>query len=257
VSPPDTSAGFAFTYIGTIHEFQTQSVDLFLRAFALVVRKETALAACRVRICGQRSLAMNRHIETIARELGIEQLVTWQGVIPHSLAVALMKSRGVLLVFSGSSRFMRPSKISDYLASQRPILALAAEDSETARHIRRFDHYLYSGSSPEELAEILTRMWRVHQNDDYPPESFPFPYPHPLHWRTMTMAVASILDRLCDRDREPLDWRTPGAPLVRKMSGEIASERQGLSGPRPSCSSRPAREEQRPQPMGWRSDETL
>jgi hypothetical protein len=75
-------------------------------------------------------------------------------------------------------------------------LALAAEDSETASHVRRFGHWLYAGTSAEELARIITSMWKAHRNDGPASEEFPFPYPHPLNWRTMAFALGAILDRL-------------------------------------------------------------
>lgn len=197
VAPPNTSVPFAFTYVGSLHGFQTAQVGLFLRAFALAARSEKEFAASEVRIYGHRSGTLDTYISSLAHELGIEERVRRCGTVPHSMAVSLMKSRGVLLAFAGSSRFTRLSKISDYLAVQRPILALAAEDSETAHHVGRFGHWLYPGNSPEELGEIITRIWQTHRNDGPAPTGFPFPYPHPLNWRTTAFGLAAILDRLC------------------------------------------------------------
>jgi glycosyltransferase involved in cell wall biosynthesis len=215
LSPSDWSVPFAFTYVGTLHEFQVQQVGLFLRAFAVAAKIEPDLAVSRVRICGHRPRAFRDHIEGLVRELQISELVTCQGPIPHTVGVSLMKSPGALLVFSGNSRFMRPSKISDYLVVQRPILALAPEDSETARQIRRFGHRLYSGSSPEELAKVIRGVWRAHRQDGAPPDSFPFPYPHPLHWRTTAFGVAAILDRFCRSDASGADRPAKGSRAPR------------------------------------------
>jgi hypothetical protein len=209
-SPSDTSVPFAFTYVGTLHAYQSQQIDLFLRAFALAVRKESGLAASRMRICGQRPTVLDGRIEQLARAAGIDRLVVRQDRVPHSLAVSLMKSRGVLLVFSGASRLVRPSKISDYLAARRPILALAADDSETASHVQGSGHSLYSGDSPEELADIITRLWQWHRNDDAAAGGFPFRHPHPLHWRTTALALAEILDRLTNRPPEPAERALSG-----------------------------------------------
>lgn len=219
LSPPDTSVPYAFTYVGTLHEYQREQLGLFLRAFALSVRREKGLAASQVRIYGHRPEGLDHYIESVTREAGIEDKVTRGGTIQHSLAVSLMKGRGVLLVFSGESRFTRPSKISDYLAVQRPILALGTEDSETARHVREFGHWLYSGSSAEELAGLIMYLWRLHQHDEPPPDTFPFPYPHPLNWRTAARTLAETLDRLVREAKCPEN--PGGVGRVGPRSGRI------------------------------------
>jgi glycosyltransferase involved in cell wall biosynthesis len=200
VAPSDTSVPFVFTYVGTLHGFQAAQIELFLRAFALAARSENELAESEIRICGYRPIMLDSHISNVAHELGIEHRVKRWGTVPHSMAVSLMKSRGLLLVFAGRSLFTRPSKISDYLAVQRPILGLAAEESETAHHVLRFGHWLYAGNSPEELAGVITRIWQTHRNDGPAPEEFPFPYPHPLNWRTIALTLAAVLDRICNVD---------------------------------------------------------
>jgi hypothetical protein len=91
---------------------------------------------------------------------------------------------------------MRLTKVSDCLAAGRPMLALAPEDSETARHVREAGDTVYSGHSVEELATVLRQLFQRHHNDSFEEKPFPFPHPNPLNWQTNAMQLAARLDAL-------------------------------------------------------------
>jgi hypothetical protein len=159
------------------------------------------MTACVAEIWGQRSASIDAAIGEVARELGIEGRVRREGVVPHTRAVSILKGSGVLVLFAGTSLFIRPTKLSDYLAALRPILALAPQGSEAAQHIERNGQALYTGESAQELAAVIRRLWRAHSPERAPDQHFPFPHPHPLNWKTSSAQLAATLDKLCDSAR--------------------------------------------------------
>jgi hypothetical protein len=147
-----------------------------------------------VLFAGQRGERTDTQLREAVRKEGLEGRTTVLGPVPHDEAAALLKGSGAVLLFAGDNRFTRLTKISDAAAVQRPVLAFAAEDSESARHARALGQFVYSSDSAEELAVHLeglaSRPWSA------PPSAFPFPFPHPLHWRTAARSLAAQLDRL-------------------------------------------------------------
>lgn len=201
---PEPFAGFAFTCVGTLHEFQREQVQLFLRAFGLALRREPGMAGCEVRFCGHRPASIEAAIEHAARDAGVEARLRREGGVAHARVVSLIKGSGAQLLFVGRSRFIRPSKLSEYLATGRPILALASHDSETARQLNGSAHAVFGGESPDELAAVIAGLWRSHWQDRPSTHPFPFPYPHPLNWRSSAAALAGLLDRLCEARQDPI-----------------------------------------------------
>ncbi len=192
----DTSCPFALTYVGTLHEFQRGQVGLVLAGYAAALAANPRFGRSRLRLYGHRPPAMDRFIQGIISEHGIGDHVTVGGVIAHEKTAALLKSRGLLLVLAGQSRLMRPSKISDCLAAGRPILALAAQDSETARHVTSAGQYNYSGGDAHELGRMILRLWETHRHDDAESAPFPFPETHQLNWRASSRELSRILERV-------------------------------------------------------------
>jgi hypothetical protein len=195
-TPARSLGGFSFVYVGTLHEFQIADVELFLESLARARQLEPALATSLVYLAGYRSNRIEARLRERARRLGLESGLISAGMLPRPDATAVVKGAGVLLLFAGSNHFTRLSKLSDYAAAQRPIIALAAANSETARCVRELDQSVYSGSSADALAELIVQVFR--QNRARPPtdSTFPFPFPHPLNWQTGAKQLAELLDRL-------------------------------------------------------------
>jgi glycosyltransferase involved in cell wall biosynthesis len=191
---PEPSGGFAFTYVGTLHEFQREQVLLFLRAFALALRREPGMTGCEVRLCGHRPAYIEAEIGRTARDAGIDGRLRREGAVPHARVVSLLKGSGAQILFLGRSRFIRPSKLSEYFATGRPILALALDGSETARHLAGSAHRVFGGDSADELEAVIRKLWRSHREGLPSDGPFPFPYPHPLNWKTATAGLAAALD---------------------------------------------------------------
>jgi glycosyltransferase involved in cell wall biosynthesis len=193
-APPRRFEQFTFTYVGSLHEYQLPQVELFLKALRLGSEHSPATAASRVLFAGHRGSQADAWIQDAIRRAELQDRATLLGPLPHDQAAAILKGSGAVLLFVGDNRFVRLTKISDAAAVQRPMLAFAPEDSETARHVRALGQRAYSGDSPEELAIHLDQLAREPWSP--PPALFPFPVPHPLNWRTAAQLLAGHLDRL-------------------------------------------------------------
>ena len=192
---PEPTETLAVTYVGTLHEYQLAQAELLLRAFARFVECAGDTPA-RLLLAGQRAPEIDARLQSLAAGLGIAAQTRFHGPLAHPVAIQLLRGRGVQLLFAGESRLIRLSKVSDCLATGRPILALAREDSETARHVRAAGHAVYDGSSEHELTRLLGDLLRRPAATAARAPAFACPYPHQLHWRSVAEAAARLFDGL-------------------------------------------------------------
>ena len=196
----DQSLPFAFNYVGTLHPFQCEQVVLFLRGYREALARQPGISVSRIRFFGHRAPAVEAILGSLVLELGLSDQVILGGIIGHDLAVAIMKSRGVNLLFAGQSLLTRLSKISDALAVCRPMLAFALSESETAHHVRRAGQTSYGGAESAEVADLLIRLWSRHRCDPPDaPDAFPFDENDALHWKASAMALDRILRAVATR----------------------------------------------------------
>jgi glycosyltransferase involved in cell wall biosynthesis len=186
-------ATFSFSHVGSIHEYQYSQVAIFLTAFARALQIYPELRDTVTYFVGPRSPRTDALLRELSRRLGLEDRLVLDNVVRHRKAMDVVRSAGALLLFSGENRFVRLSKISPYLASGRPILAFAAGDSETARHVREAGHLVFDGTAVDDLVPVLRTLRDAPLRKS--PGAFPFPQPHVLHWRTSAMRLAQELDR--------------------------------------------------------------
>jgi hypothetical protein len=189
-----SASSFTFTYTGSIHEYQHAQVRLFLEAFAAGSALDPSLASARVHFIGPRPAATEGWLSTLVNDLGIHERVILDTVVRHRKAMEAVRSAGALLLFAGDNRFIHLSKISPYLAAERPILAFAVSDSESGRHVREAGHVVFDGTTVEELVPILRTL--AHAGPGQPSGRLQIAHPHPLHWRTAAMRLGRELDRL-------------------------------------------------------------
>jgi glycosyltransferase involved in cell wall biosynthesis len=192
--PPRDLGAFTFSYIGSLHEFQLWQVGLFLEAMQIASRRSLLVERTRLLIGGHRGAQADAWLNSELARRGLSERTTLRHDISHDETAAILKGSGAILLLVGDNPYVRLTKVSDAAAAQRPILALAPHDSETAKHVRTLGETVYSGRSPEELAAYLERLAQPVRSS--PPADFPFRYPHPLNWRTATRCLAEHLDSL-------------------------------------------------------------
>lgn len=128
---PESGPGDAVLYAGTVYG-ENQDLRAFFRALGRCSAGPGGRPL--VRILGKADAATRGQ----AAECGVDGKVEFAGFRPHGEVVAeLRRARGLLLLgWSGrhaDAFTVFPAKTYEYLASGRPILALAGEDSEIRR----------------------------------------------------------------------------------------------------------------------------
>jgi glycosyltransferase involved in cell wall biosynthesis len=196
---PPLRSRFTFAYAGTLHDYQLEQLEVFLRAFAAAIQRDRRMTDCDLYVVGQRSSRIDARLSRLASELAIAERVIRDPPVSQPQALAALRSSHVLVLFCGRNRFIRQGKISSYLASGRPILALADPASETAQHVLRAGHSVSSEETTEHLAARILELFTKHRADvvatDRP---FPFAHPHPLNWRTSAERLAVELQRIAE-----------------------------------------------------------
>ena len=98
-----------------------------------------------------------------------EKIVEWiKEPVNYAKSIALQKQSDILLIIDMDSletSHFYPSKITDYLYANRPILALAIEKSFTAKIVREANGWVVSPSDINDIKNTLQDLYRVYKNN--------------------------------------------------------------------------------------------
>lgn len=153
---PRRLGGFSFVYTGKLMPYRPP--DPFLRGLAEAIAREPALgAAARAYFVGD----WRPEHQAAADRLGVGHLVRAVGYVPHHEAVAYMLGASALALISGGDRTEQPGKVFEYLAADRPILALIPSDGASAEIVRASTAGGYFADPTDSLAvaEAILRLW--------------------------------------------------------------------------------------------------
>jgi glycosyltransferase involved in cell wall biosynthesis len=194
--PPHHFHAFVFAHVGTLQDFQREHLELWFRAMAIATRLDPAFAETHAFVAGGRSPALDGWLGHVIADLGLTDRVQRAGPLAHGDAMSILKGAGALVLVAGRNRYTRLSKISDYAATRRPVLALADDASETARCVVELGGCVYGGGAAEELALLLLDLFRRGRRSALLDQPFPFECPHPLNWATSAARLAGRLDEI-------------------------------------------------------------
>ena len=184
-------------HVGTLHDYQREQVEVFLRGFARALRTRTVPPDTQLTLAGAIGLKLRVNLEAAANDLGIASAVKIVGFVPHAQAVGWMRASRLLLLFAGENRYVRLSKISEYVAAGPPMLAFAPRKSETAEEVQLYGGRVLSHVSEPELEAELALAFEAHNDVRRGPHAIE--HPHPLNRRTEAQYLADILARAVDR----------------------------------------------------------
>lgn len=120
---------------GTIYPSADRDPSFFLRALRQVIDQRGPEAA-KLRVL-LRASSVERLYQGLVAELGLQEHVSFAPAIPYEEALAeMMHADGVLLFQGYTSNPAIPAKLYEYFRAQRPILALADGEGDTARLMR-------------------------------------------------------------------------------------------------------------------------
>jgi glycosyltransferase involved in cell wall biosynthesis len=180
-------------HVGTVHDYQWHQVQLLLNAFAKAVAKGGLPNETNLVFIGPIGGMLGRLFDKTINDLGLRGRAFRIGAVPHDQAVRWMRGSRVLLLVSGESRHIRLSKISEYLAARRPLLALAARDSETALAVTEHGGLVLDDPTIDAVAVGLAKQYCAASS---PLAGGPdlMAHPHPLNRITEASQLAGVLD---------------------------------------------------------------
>ena len=164
-----------FCYVGSLtkgnlKDQRKQTLDTFLRALRLSIdRRVDGCCQLRVGVAGQ---GVDR-TQSLVNEYGLQDAVQIHGSLPHDKARELRACADVLLVVMGigeGTESYVPLKVYEYLAANRPILALLPEGSEAgAIIIQKKRGVVCRANDVESICSGLRRM--LSSDFEYDPQS--------------------------------------------------------------------------------------
>ena len=178
-------------HVGTLHEYQRAQVASLFEAVALASREISDL---QLALVGPIGSALRDDLLTVARQLGVESRLSLTGPVPHVEAVRWLRAVDLLLLFAGDNPFIRLSKISEYVAAGRPMMAFARPESQTARDVREHGAEVLYEASLDLIAQRLAEGVRRGLESRGLTAAVPLRHPHPLNRRTEAQELAEILN---------------------------------------------------------------
>jgi len=103
--------------------------------------------------------AIEQQVVDIADNLGVSAQIEFVGWRPYHEALAYAKGADILLVIGGGQLTEQTGKIFDYIACNRPILALANQESEISRIVKSLPYFiLLEKPSDDDVAEAIIKI---------------------------------------------------------------------------------------------------
>lgn len=163
---------FTMTYTGSIYGFRVHVTNVFLGALSELLSENPSLRAeLEVKFVGS--------VESIRGSVSsrnLEGVVTLLPRVSHGEAIRHMMSSHVLLLITGagrevSNRFKRApdemsGKIVEYIATGKPILALAADTSSAAKIVKSTGTgVVVDPSDRERMVDAVQRFFRLYKEN--------------------------------------------------------------------------------------------
>ena len=183
------------SYIGSIVTTRVEAARGFFEALKVLVAQGISSHDLELRLVG----VFDQEIRRLAAPLVERGIVALLPFVPHVEAVAEMAAADALLLVvpdDRESRIMHSSKVFEYFAVGRPILALAPEGDLTKLINRAGVGMTVSPNDSLAIAHMLRTMLEQHKAGNLP--RFPRDDPRFARFerRTLTESLAQTLDRL-------------------------------------------------------------
>jgi glycosyltransferase involved in cell wall biosynthesis len=194
ISPFETPT---IAHVGTLHDYQEAQIVCLLQAFDAARQAGRLPARTRVSFVGPVGGALLSKLHELVDRLRLSENVEFHGPVPHSAAIDWMRRSHVLLLFVGANPYVRLSKISEYVASGRSILAFAPAESETGQETLRYGGAVVENS----VSQAATALAELIGRGGVGGRPSVFAEPHPLSRRTEASELARLLNEVCERKR--------------------------------------------------------
>lgn len=185
---------FEIVHVGSLYLFQ--SPEPFLRGLKtwLDTLPEHDQARVRVTFAGPKSALA----EELVQKLDLKATVQQIGIVPHKEAIIRMRKAHLLLLilgFNKGTNGILPSKTFEYLAAERPILAIAPQ-GEMVSIIRETDTGIVVTSENETIvASGIDKAYTMVRGGLFQPDARMITQ---YDGRLLTRRLAGIFNELCD-----------------------------------------------------------
>ncbi|MBI3968114.1 MAG: glycosyltransferase [Chloroflexi bacterium] len=201
---PQALPGFTITHVGKFTPYRRP--DGFLRGLARFLRNEPAArASLRALFIGEADAAVSRAVAA----LELEDVVQIKSYLPHAEVLPYLLGSSALLLVGGGAVSEQTSKVFEYLAAARPVLALVPEDGAAAEALRSSAAPVHFAPADDEhqIEHALSRLY-ADAAPDQPARAAPLEYSRPY----LAGRLAEVLDRCLDAQRPaPIPSRTTPA----------------------------------------------
>jgi glycosyltransferase involved in cell wall biosynthesis len=151
-TPTEEQDEFTITYAGSFYDGWIEPYEFFrgLEAHQAVYNGDV-----QVRFFGDWKDAYDKRAE----ELGIANLITYEGFVNHAQVVPVLKGSDALLYIGGTDKGNKrnvPSKVMDYIGARRPILAVVDESFRVAELVEEYSlGVVATPDNPDDLANAI------------------------------------------------------------------------------------------------------
>jgi len=163
---PASYPRFTISYVGDFYGPQTPVYFLLgLRAF--LNKNPKAAEEIQVLFVGP----FESRVRPIVESLGLEDTVKLLGFLPHEHSVAIMRRSRLLLLVLGSKaggEKIYPAKVFEYLASQKPILALVPDGLTKDLLKESGVAFIVNPENEDSVAIALDRIYRAYKEGGLP-----------------------------------------------------------------------------------------
>jgi len=181
---PEISPKFRVVYTGIFCD--VRKPDAFFQALVGFEKKEDF----EVVIAG----SVSSWYKKFVKDLGIDSIVAFRGHIPHRKAVALQKGATILLIFGWLGGYQIPAKFFEYLAAERPILAIKYDEKDiAAKLLKQLKRGVVADNDPQSIRsalEALYSSWEEGKLD----ESYNLMRVEKFSWENLTKELIKVIE---------------------------------------------------------------
>lgn len=205
--PPPLEARFTLSYVGAMYD--AHDPRPFLQAVAcLAGERPDVRSRLQVRLVGSGAPRIARRVQ----ELGLGDVVVVQEPVPHAEAVRLQRAAHGLLLFltvpSSHSTFV-PSKLFEYVAANRPILAVTRGGAlERLLRGRALTPWIFAPEDTIGIAHGILNLFERYERGNLP--RLPEEVVNGFSGQRAARDLAAVLDAAATGS--PLPAAPPGAP---------------------------------------------
>jgi glycosyltransferase involved in cell wall biosynthesis len=190
---PDPYSRFTISYVGDFYGPQSPVYFLLgLRAF--LNKNSQAAEDLQVIFVGP----FQNRVSPIVESLDLGNTVRFLGFLPHEQSVAIMRRSHLLLLVLGSKaggEKIYPAKVFEYLAAQKPILALVPEGITKELLKESGVAFIVNPENEDSVARVLDKIYRAYKENALPLNVEPANL-QSFNARELTKTLAQLMDNI-------------------------------------------------------------